>query len=197
MNNYWSKEEKEYIRTIVAGRSYKEITELMNKEFGNKFIEKQIKNAINRYKLNTGRTGRFEKGSIPYNKGKKGLSRANKTSFKKGILPKNHKPVGSERITIDGYVMIKVKEPGVWRLKHRVLWENEYGSIPKGYNLIFADGNKLNVKISNLILTSRREMLEMNREKFISSDPEVTRTGKLIVQLKIKISDLNKKGNRK
>ena len=65
MTHKWSKEEKAYLRKIVRGRHYKEIVELMNKKFEYQFNTDQIKNAINRYKLNTGFTGHFRKGNVP------------------------------------------------------------------------------------------------------------------------------------
>lgn len=81
----WSEEEKKYLAEITPGKHYSEILELMNKKFKNTFTISQIKGAIGRYKLNTGFTGKFEKGNIPKNKGTKGLTGANKTSFKKEI----------------------------------------------------------------------------------------------------------------
>lgn len=118
----WSDEEKEYLKEITPGHHYVEIVELMNKKFDREFTVKLVKNAIGRYKLNTGFNGRFEKGLIPHNKGQKGVCAkgAEKGWFKKGQIPINHKPVGSERITKDGYIMLKVAEPNKWRLKHVV-----------------------------------------------------------------------------
>lgn len=61
----------------------------------------------------TGRTGRFEKGQLPPNKGKRMPSHPNsaKTQFRKGNLPRNHKGPGHERIdSKDGYVILIVEE---------------------------------------------------------------------------------------
>ena len=60
---------------------------------------------------------------------------------------------------MDGYVEIKVAEPRKWALKHRVIWEEANGPIPKGCNIQFRDGNKLNVKIENLYIISRSDQL--------------------------------------
>lgn len=127
----WSSEEKDYLREITPGRHYKEIVELMNAKFEYEFNLGQIKGAIARYKLNTGFTGYFPKGNIPFNKGTKGIMKANKTSYKKGNIPQTYKPVGTERITKDGYIEIKVKDPNVWKLKQRLIYEEHYGEIPK------------------------------------------------------------------
>ena len=63
------------------------------------------------------------------------------TTFKKGNRPHNYRPVGSERITVDGFVEIKVADPNKWDLKSRVIYQEKYGKIPKGYKIIYLDGN--------------------------------------------------------
>lgn len=84
----WTEEEKEYLKGITPGHHHKEIQDLMNKKFGLDFTITQIKGAIRRYKLNTGFTGHFKKGHVPFNKGKKGISFGGKqTQFKKGHKP--------------------------------------------------------------------------------------------------------------
>lgn len=106
---------------------------------------------------------RFTKGSVPANKGKKMpadlYDKLAPTMFKPGHTNSNHKPVGSERVNVDGYVEIKVAEPRKWALKHRVIWEEANGPIPEGCNIQFRDGNRLNVKIENLYIISRSDQL--------------------------------------
>lgn len=190
----WSEEEKEYLKSIAEGRHYKEIIDLMNKKFERTFTINMIKGAIGRYKLNTGFNGRFKKGNIPHNKG---LSMCypgcERTWFKKGNLPLNHKKVGSERVDRDGYTLIKVAEPNQWKLKHRVIWEQVNGPIPKGYSLIFADQDKTNFSIDNLILVSRKELLMLNKKKLIKDDATLTKAGVNLSKLLIKIRDIDKK----
>jgi hypothetical protein len=187
----WSREEKEYLKQITPGHHHNEIQEMMNKKFELEFTLGQIKGAINRYGLNTGLTGYFEKGSIPYNKNKKGSCAAGseKGWFKKGRTPANHKPIGSERINVDGYIEIKVSEPNKWRLKHQVIWEEHNGKIPKGYAVIFGDTNSLNLAINNLILVSRHQLLIMNKNNLIQNDADLTRTGVIIADIYKKISE--------
>ena len=186
----WTEEEKEYLKEITPGRHHKEILALMNEKFNRPFRMGQIKGAIARYKLNTGFTGRFEKGNIPFNKGKKGIcpKGCEKTWFKKGQAPINHKPVGSERIDRDGYILIKVAEPSVWKLKHRVIWEKANGPIPKNYTVIFLDGDKSNTDINNLALVSRSELLIVNQKKLIKSDTELSKVGINIAKVQSKIN---------
>jgi NAD(P)-dependent dehydrogenase (short-subunit alcohol dehydrogenase family) len=65
--------------------------------------------------------------------------------FQKGNLS-NARPIGDERIDIDGYTYIKVKQPNKWVLKHRWLYEKEKGKIPKGYNLILVARDEQKLK---------------------------------------------------
>ena len=187
----WSQEEKQYLASIVKGKTYKELVTLMNEKFDYEFSSQQIEGALRRYNLKTGNTGQFKKYQEPWNKGLKGYMGANKTSFKKGNIPPNYKSVGSERVTRDGYTEVKIKDPNKWELKHRHVYKKHYGEIPSGYNVIFADKNISNFDIDNLILVSKAEMLMLNREKLIFEDKELTKTGVNIVKL------INKTKNKK
>ena len=109
---------------------------------------------------------RFKKGAVPPNKGKKMspevYEKVKETMFKKGNSPVNHREVGSERINVDGYIEIKVAEPNRWRLKHRIIWEQVNGEIPKGYNVQFKNHNTQDCRIENLYIISKAE--QMRRE---------------------------------
>ena len=106
---------------------------------------------------------RFQKGSVPLNKGKKVspevYSKIQPTMFKKGRTPVNHRDVGAERVNVNGYIEIKVSEPNTWRLKHRVMWEQVNGAIPNGYNVQFKNHNPLDCRIENLYLISKAEQM--------------------------------------
>ena len=106
---------------------------------------------------------RFPKGHVPANKGKKMppevYARVSRTMFKKGQACFNHREVGSERVNVDGYIEIKVAEPNKWRLKHRVIWEQVNGQIPKGHNIQFKNHNPLDCSIENLYLISQAEQM--------------------------------------
>ena len=179
----WTDEEKEYLASIVKGKTYKELLELMNEKFDYEFSSQQIESALRRYNLKTGNTGQFKKYQEPWNKGLKGYIGANKTSFKKGTIPPNYKPVGTERFAKDGYIEVKVKDPNVWELKHRYIYKKHYGEIPNGYNVIFADKNISNFDIDNLILVSKAEMLILNKNKLIFEDKDFTKVGVNIAKL--------------
>ena len=190
----WSDEEKQHLAEITPGRGYKEIQSMMSCKFGFDYTHHQIKGAITRNKLNTGRTGRFEKGHATWNKGTKGLTKANVTSFKKGQKSHNYKPVGSERITKDGYCEIKVSDTGRrWKSKHLVVYEKHHGKVPKGSAVIFLDGDKRNFDIDNLYLVTRSKLAMLNKNSLIQKDAELTKTAINVVDLMKKISAIEKK----
>lgn len=113
-----------------------------------------------------GEKNRFKKGHIPSNKGQKvkpHVYEAMKpTMFKKGQTPINHKPVGSERVNVEGYVEVKVAEPSRWELKHRLVWVKHFGEIPKGYNVQFKDRNPTNLAPENLYIISKSQQVLQN-----------------------------------
>ena len=190
----WSDEEKQYLAEITPGRGYKEIQSMMSCKFGFDYTHHQIKGAITRNKLNTGRTGRFEKGRATWNKGTKGLTKANVTSFKKGQKSHNYKPLGSERITKDGYCEVKVSDTGRrWRPKHVLIYEKHHGKVPKGSAVIFLDGDKRNFDIDNLYLVTRSQLAMLNKNSLIQKDAELTKTAINVVDLMKKISAIEKK----
>ena len=189
----WSDEEKEYLAKITPNNHYKDIVKLMNEKFEYDFSEKQVTGAIKRYGLKTGFKGHFKKGSTPWNKGLKGYIGPNRTSFKKGHAPVNYRPVGSERTTVDGYIEIKVEDPNKWKLKHRIVYEEHHGEIPKGGNIIFLDGNKKNINIENLKLVSDATLLIANNKKLLFEDRNLSEVGINTANLILKISELKNK----
>lgn len=186
-----------FLREIAPGKTYKEIVEIFNKKYDLDMTVDKLSSLLSRKKINTGTLGQFKKGFIPWNKGKKGYMGANRTSFKKGSKPKNWKPVSSERINTEGYTVIKVSNEGDkqkrWNLKHRVVWEQYHKKkIPKGSVIIFADGDKNNLNIENLICVTRNELKVLNKCRLISSVPELTKTGLNIAKIKIKLAEIRK-----
>lgn len=198
----YTKEIIEFIESNYKGKDNIELAELLNETFGLNTNADKISmvkaNMKRRYGIDT-RTGInkgcYKKGHMPVNKGTKGMFNVggNKGSFKKGDIPINHKEVGSERINADGYVEIKVAEPNIWEHKQRVVYREHYGEIPKGYKIIFADGNKQNLDLDNLLLVSNKEELIMNRNKLIAKDKEITKSGHLIAKVMDKVYEKSKK----
>ena len=190
----YTPEEREFFRRYVPGHTYREIQEAFIRHFGWDIKVSQIKGYMANHKINSGAKGIFQKGHTPVNKGKKGMCAAGceKTWFQEGHIPKNHRPVGSERVNVDGYVEIKVEEPNKWKLKHRVIWEEANGEIPKGSVIIFADGNKQNVTINNLRIISRGTHAVINHSGLSEFNGEFKDTAIAIAELKRKSSERKK-----
>jgi hypothetical protein len=102
---------------------------------------------------------------------------------------------GSTRISPAGYTQVKTAS-GVWRSKHVVIWEEANGPVPEGRLVIFADGNKFNIKLGNLLVVSKSELAVMNRLGLISADKHLTRIGKTIADIRMLIND-RKRGAKK
>ena len=185
----YTPEEIEFLKEISFGKSNNEITKLFNKNFGLNLSEQSIESARKRYKIKNGIDGKFKSKHLPWNKGLKGYNAGVATRFKKGNIPHNYRPIGSERIDKDGYINIKVDNPNKWRGKHIVTWEKHNGKVPKGYVVIFADSNKRNFDIDNLILVSRAELLRLNQKGLIKNQAEYTKVGLNIVKLEAKIKE--------
>ena len=177
---------KQFILDNYKGRYNQELADLFNQKFNTNITSRTIKSYKANNKLNSGLTGKFRKGQTPHNKGKKMpkevYEKVKHTMFAKGNVPPNHRPVGSERISKDGYIEVKVAEPNKWRLKQRVVYEEAKGKIPEGCPIIFLDGNKRNFDIDNLRCITRSELLYLNCNGLNNSN-EITETGILMARL--------------
>jgi len=185
--NRWPQEIAEFIYNHYEGRPNKELTVMVNEQFGTNFKVKQICGWKKNHKLSSGLTGYFPKGHMPVNPIQKGQRLGIKTEFKKGNQPLNKVPIGTERFRKGEYLYVKIAEPNVWKAKHRLIWEEAFGPIPENHRLIFLDGNRLNVVLSNLQLVSYATSLIMNRKKLFYSNPELTKIGTKIAEIDLKI----------
>lgn len=189
MKHKYSAEEERWLIENVKGITLKELTERFNKKFNVNLSEKAIAGRKNKLNISSGIAGgQFQKGHKSFNKGlkwdeympKESQEKSRKTVFKKGSIPPNRKEIGSERLDSDGYVLVKVQDGHLnknWKLKHRLIWESMYGNIPTGYKIMFADGDKTNCDIENLILVSNTEELIMNQNKLVKDNSDLTKVG--------------------
>jgi hypothetical protein len=121
----------------------------------------------------------FRKGQVPFNKGMRrpGWSpgRMRETQFKKGRPAhesRNYLPIGSERLSKDGYLERKVTDdPAIvparrWVAVHRLVWEATHGPIPPGHVVVLIPGHRTNVRdeitIDRLELITRVELMRRN-----------------------------------
>lgn len=131
-----------------------------------------VKNRVAKLKIRkTSNKGRFKKGQVPLNKGKKqseymsaeAIARSAQSRFKKGSVPVNHCEIGTIRLrTSRRKFKSDGGEPNKWELLHRLIWEKAYGAIPKGVNIQYIDGNPENCVLENLTAVSRTENIKQN-----------------------------------
>ena len=200
----WTEKEVEYLLAHYSNTFTKDLERLLKK------TSKQIYAKANLLKLNKskehqaeviritnislrqgGKAHRFKKGIIPHNKGKKMpkdvYDKVAKTMFIKGNKPHNFKPVGSERITKDGYLERKIANPKTWRAVHLIVWETANGPIPDKHKVIFKDNNPLNTELSNLECITYAEA--MLRNSIIRYPADLRFTMKTLKKLKTQIEN--------
>ena len=197
---YYTERDNEFLLGFIPGHSYKETVEAFNAfTDGVPITGTQVKSYCVNHNVKNGRDGKFKKGCVPTNKGKKlppdVAKKSEATRFKKGSVPHNTVPIGTEIQRDDGYAWIKIKEPNVWRPKHVLAWESVNGPVPKGCCVLFLDRDRENFALGNLRCITRRELMQLNRNDWISEDPEVTETRIVMADIEIRINDLSKRKN--
>jgi hypothetical protein len=191
----YSKEHEDFLRKHeVTPR--KELSELFNVKFKTEVSHKALGQKCVKLGLTCPNTGVFKKGSIPANKGTKGLTKANKTSFSPGNRPMQTKRVGSISTIRDKggylYMHIKVAEPNKWQTLHAYIWECKHGKIPKNHCVIFKDKNTLNTRLDNLMLVSRAELARLN-QKYSNIDKSLKDTALQVIKISSEIRKKYKK----
>jgi hypothetical protein len=173
---------------------------------------------------NIGIDTRFKINKPGWNKGKKQsdymspekIERTKATRFKKGQDPHNTVPIGTERISKDGYVEIKIRHlkngdanNKNFVSKHRMIYQEHFGPIPDNYNVEFIDGNRMNFEPSNFILRSKTENFLKNTmsdasvvKRFLGvKEPElvdrIIKDMPEVINLKRNAIKLNQKLNKK
>lgn len=184
-------EQKEWVYANYKGIGNKELVRKMNEVFQPAIDVSVIKSFKNNHKLNSGLTGRFEKGHIPVNKGVKGVYNVggNRTSFKKGQMPPNTDLIGTEKMLGDGYVWVKInnvpKAPKKvnWKQKHVLIWEQAHGPVLENHVIIFLDGNRENFDLDNLKMVSREINVRLNQNHLRHQNKELTEAGVTVAEL--------------
>jgi hypothetical protein len=179
MRRKWTKEELEYVKLNYSDRYTKDIADAINRSpravyqaainlkvrKSPEFIKISLEREAEKLKV-LGAASRFKAGHNTYNKGQK-MSKemyemVKVSMFKKGNEPHNMKYDGHERLDPkDGYIYIRISK-GKYVLKHRLVWEQNNGPIPKGNIIIFKDKNKYNLNIDNLQMITKRENMHRN-----------------------------------
>lgn len=188
----------EFVKTNAAGKTTFELADMINAEFGEGTItRKRLRSYMKNHKIKNGLNTTFKKGNVPFNKGltweeygtKEGHERSRKTTFKKGNKSHNHREVGETSMTTDGYHITKVQEKGIqrerWQFTQRIIWEEANGPVPEGKMVEFADGDKNNLNLENLILTDRAEHLELVRIQSERKNADITKSQLSLAKLNI------------
>jgi hypothetical protein len=139
-----------------------------------------------------GRRHTFQPGIVPWNKGTafKAGGRSAETRFKPGRPAqeaRNYLPIGSVRLSKDGYPERKVTDdPALvparrWVAVHRLVWEASNGPVPPGHAVVFLPGRKTTdperISLDCLEVVSRAEL--MRRNTVHRYGPEVARIAQL------------------
>lgn len=182
----WTNEMVEWLKTNYDTDSYPRLAIKINELFNVNCTSSSVEHKCNRLGLT---------------KSKEAISKISRRNsafwFKKGQPCIFKKPLGYERITKSGYTWVKIAEPDVFKAKHRLIWEQHNGAIPPGYKVIFADGDKTNFDISNLILVSNSELAPMNKLKLIKKgNGELTKIGHLITKINLKVKEVENAGKK-
>jgi hypothetical protein len=144
------------------------------------------------------KAAQFKPGLVPWNKGRSSLEtgtghhpNSRRTQFRKGAMAgaaqHNYQPIGSLRISADGYLERKVTDDHPvparrWVAVHRLVWEAERGPIPAGHIVRFREGMKTavleEVTADRLECITRGEHANRNHPR--NRSPELAK----LVQLK-------------
>lgn len=153
---------------------------------------------------NNGRDGRYPKGAVPANKGKKMPFNANsaQTQFKKGHLSGKaaeiKKPIGTERVSREGYIERKIHNglpmQSRWRAVHLLNWEKLHGPIAAGMALK-CKGDKGNTDPSNWDLVPRAMLPRLNNRwgrNYDEASPELKATIMAVARLEHGLAEKSK-----
>lgn len=195
----------EFLRAAIPGHSEREIADAFERRFGIRLGRSQVKNAKTRLGVTSGtHGGRFGPGHVPANKGRpqsewmspEAAERCRATQFRRGGLPHNAAglPVGSERVTRDGYVEVKVADRPSgegpahdnWRPKAHIVWEEANGrALGPGEVVVFADGDRSNLDPANLVAMTRAEHNVIAARGIPYADRETCETAVAIARVKM------------
>lgn len=155
----YSEEEIQFLRDNANGIPVKELTKKFNEHFNLNISSECIRAIKTKYKI---------------------YSNYFPSRFKKGHSSIKRKPIGSELVGSDGFVLIKTAQPDVWERKHRVIYQQHFGKINNEDTVIFLDGNRRNFDIDNLFLLTKQESSVFTCMRSNTKDKEINKTYALL-----------------
>lgn len=116
----------------------------------------------------------------------------------------NEQPIGAERDTGKGYILVKVAEkPAVplskdnWRMKHHLVWEQAHGkAVPDGHEIVFADKDHSNFDPENLVAVDKKLVGIINGNSLEYWDAESLAVAVGRARLMSKVRDVESGGAR-
>lgn len=207
IEHQYTEEEDEFLKFNSAKMSRKELTDLFNETFGTQIKLNTIIVRCLKLGCNAPSDGQFKKGSVPWSKTQGGreeyvktLKGGNSCSFRKGNIPFNCKPVGTESFRQiscdpdDKELFVKTDEG--WVPKRKFIWEQHNGKVPEGFLITSVDGDKFNYDMGNLRMVDNLTLTILVSNKWNDKGAEIFDTGvvysKLYALLKEQGYDRNK-----
>ena len=198
----WPADVRAFMEANYKGTRTADLARMVNERFGPGTITvRGLRSWKKNNKVRSGaHLGRLKPGCMSHNKGKhwddflspEAQQRVLKNLFPKGPVPANIAKIGEIRVNTDGYLVKKVQSFGNqqkrWRFLHRLVWEEHNGPIPKGCVISFADGNKQNCAIENLVLETKAQHAIKNHMGWKSWDQESAEAYNLLADVKSAVS---------
>ena len=129
-----------WLKTHANGTEWSDLAADFNRHFGLSKTPRQIRNHCHDNGIHNG------------------IYHARSTTMNK------RRPIGSTRLDKDGYVVIKVADPCIWKRAQLVEWEKYHEPIDiRKEMLIFLDGNRQNYQIENLYKIPRKYIGTLNK----------------------------------
>ncbi len=182
IEHQYSKEEDEFLRTNSPLMSREDLAKEFNAKFGARIKQDAINMRCWKKGWSASDDGRFKKGSVPWQKMKGGreeyvskLKGGNSTSFKKGRVSENARPIGTVRTSCRGELLIKTDDG--WKSKRQLAWEKQYGKVPKGMKVLSVNGDKNDTNVENLRIIDNQTQILLMSNRWHKSGAEIFDAG--------------------
>lgn len=179
----YTPEQIAFLAEHVQGTKYPVLAEMFNARFGCNKTAQMIKGVCMYKGLRNGIDPRFRAGFTPENRFPVWACRRRSRMH----------PIGSEYINARGFTMIKIANPNQWRAKHIVVWEEENGPLPKGNVVLFANGNRQDFRLDNLIMLTSSEWSYLRMQGKLSDNEDGNRAAILIAKVTARLACLQTK----
>lgn len=198
-----NEEEINFLKEHYQGISRKELTRLFNEHFNTSVSASQIKQSCNLRGWHNGLTGKFgtREDWIPWNKNltKEELNSHYPNGMNVyGMIKSNIKYHKGDIVKHHDWLYIVIEEPNGkdnWSKRlislSRYVWEQHNGKIPKGYKIIFKDGNPENCDIENLMMVNNQTFMQLAKlnahglGKITEAVVELDKTNQLVKTMKV------------